>query len=199
MTHIQLSSLLVIRLNVAVAEQLKSLGLFDVMALPLELKQLYDLRTEPHKFLRVLYEMLEQQHRAATPINFEQFAEQFTDAEVYENCWEAFTREVSDFFREPMRLVIVEVFRMLELAEAERVDDLMATIQASLLPIESTALGEFSGGSPELSESIRDLSHCDNLTIWPPDADATNGQDTPDSNPVGLETTSTPTETLPKS
>lgn len=183
MTLITLSQLLAIRLNVAVAEHLKSLGLFDVMALPVELKPLYELRTDPTKFLRVVFEMLDQNFRSANALTFEQFSAQITDDETYGELWEAFAKEITDFFRGPMRPVIATLFEMLELAEAERVADLMATIQASLPPSEPNSLGDLSGGLPESPESMPDLSHCDSLTIWPPAVAAMNGDDSPASCP----------------
>lgn len=211
MTHLSLSSLLVIRLNVAIAERLKSLGLFDVMALPIELQQLYDLRTKPSQFLRVVFEMLDQNDRRGEALTIDQFSALVTDDDVYTQIWEAFTREVTDFFREPLRPAIAEVFQILELAEAERVADLRATIQASLFPPASNFPGDPSGEPPESSASIPDLSHFDSLTIWPLADAAMNGHDIPASapspptvtdpsdNPLSMPTISTPTETRPAS
>ena len=166
MTHVSLTTTLVLRLNVATAEKLKSLGLFDVMALPVELKQLYDLRTQPSRFLDVLFCLVDQS-ASDEPLTVEQFSAQVTDAEIYGRLWEAFTREVTDFFREPMRPAIATVFQMLEQAESERVAGLMATIQASLSQIESNSPGDWSGVPRESAVLIPDLSHCDSLTIWP--------------------------------
>lgn len=207
MTHVPLSTLLVIRLTVESAERLRLLGLFDVMALPIELKTLYELRSNPHRFLSVFYHLLEQR---GEPLSLAQLESLVTGDDVYEIMWEAFVREVTDFFHGPMRPVIEQVFRILELAEAERVASLTATIQANLNEIASTELGDSSGGSAESPELIPDLSHCDSLTIWPPAEDAMNGTDTRDSalysptvtDPnVSLhfsQTISTPTETLPE-
>lgn len=208
MTHVPLSTLLVIRLTVESAERLRLLGLFDVMALPIELKTLYELRSNPHQFLSVFYHLLEQR---GEPLSQPQLESLVTGHDVYETMWEAFVREVTDFFHGPMRPVIEQVFRMLELAEAERVASLTATILRNLHEIASSELGVSSGGSPESPELTPDLSHCDSSTIWPPVSDAMNGTDTLDSvlcsptvtDPsVSLhfsQTTSTPTETLPAS
>lgn len=208
MTHVPLSTLLVIRLTVETADRLRTLGLFDVMALPIELKTLYELRSNPHQFLSVFYHLLEQR---GEPLTLAQLEALVTGHDVYETMWEAFVREVTDFFHGPLRPVIAQVFRILELAEAERVASLTATIQANLSEIESTELGDSSGGSAESPELIHDLSHFDSSTTLPLDAAAMNGTDTLDSvlcsptvtDPnVSLhfsQTTSTPTETLPAS
>lgn len=210
MTHVALSSLLVIRLNVAIAERLKSLGLFDVMALPLELAPLYRLRTRPADFLRVVHVMLAQASDNSS-LSFEQFSALITDDEAFSQLWEAFTREVTDFFRAAMRPAIAEVFRMLEMAEAQRVSALTETIQLSQSQIEANSAGDSSGEPPELPELIPELSHCDSLTIWPPAADETNGLDTrgsvpspptvtaDETNPLSMPTISIPTETRPES
>ena len=181
MTHVSLFPTYLLRLTVAAAERIKALGLFDVMALPLVVAPLYEMRTRPHKFLSVVVEMLDGPR--GEPMTLAQLESQVTDAEAYGQLWEAFTDEVTNFFREPLRPAISLIFETLEKAEAHRVADLTATIQTSLSAIESNSPGGSSGGLPESPESMPDISHCDSLTIWPPADVVTSGTGTLDSVP----------------
>lgn len=170
MTPVQLPKTLTLHLSIGVANRLKTSGLFDVLALPLDLRQLHDLHADPSRFVRVVHEMLEDRSMSLT-----EFEHMLTLDQVMSLLWEAFTREVIGFFQEPMRTLIATEVALVERNALDHADSLMVTIPACQYQTESSVPGDSSGGSPEASESIPDHSPCESSTTWPQVADVMSG------------------------
>lgn len=169
MQFINLQKLTSLSLNIATAERLKSLGLFDVMALVVDeqgVALLGELRVDAARFAKVLWEMVDQ-----TNLTFDAFCS-FLTAEADE-LWEAFTREVVDFFPVPIRPTVSVIFAAVETR--------LATWHAMILKDAETAWsssGLQSGEPPELPESIPGHSLSGNSLTWLTDVVATNTTDT---------------------
>jgi len=129
-----------INITVGRALRLKELELLDILAIPGDLTQLTDVLADPLRFTRVLWECTDQSGMA-----FEAFAALFT-ANNLEQMGEAFTREVIDFFPEPIRNLF-----------ASELDNLT---QDQMIP------GSSFGDSLDSSVSTQDLSHYANSMIW---------------------------------
>lgn len=208
MTHVSIVKTFILHLTVKRAERLKTLGLFDVMALPIELQQLYELRRNASRFIHVVYYMLDN-----VPANLElaDFSDLITNEEAFSQLWEAFNEEVTNFFPAAIRQAIQAVFQMLEMAESERIADLTATIRHSQSQLAANSHGDSFGVPPESPEP--DPGYwtlpSDRSTTWPTESDAKNGIDMLDSalssptatdpsgNPLIAQTTSTHTEIPP--
>lgn len=160
MHFISLAKQLPITLTVGTAERLKALGLLDVMALIVDddgANQLAVLRMDPARFLKVIWEMIDQ-----SDLTFETFVSLVTAADV-EEIWEAFTGEVSGFFPVPIRPTIQRLFSGVE----KKLESWLNKIQAAVLSA-STSNGSESGEPPESPASIPDHSPTDSFTTWQP-------------------------------
>ena len=169
MQFISLQKLTSLSLSIGTAERLKSLGLFDVMALIVDdqgVALLGELRVNPSRLAKVLWEMTDQ-----ADLTFETFCS-FLTADADE-LWEAFTREVVDFFPVPIRPTVSVIFAAVE----TRLASWHAMILADAETVWSNS-GALSGGQPESPESIPDLSPGDNSLTWLTDVVATHTTDT---------------------
>jgi hypothetical protein len=139
-----------INITVGRALRLKELGLLDILAIPGDVKQLTDVLADPMLFTRVLWECTDQ-----NGMTFEAFAALFTASDL-EQMGEAFTREVIDFFPEPIRNLFANAIDQQEQDQATP--------------------GSSFGDSRDSSASIRDLSHYANSTIWVTAGSERNGR-----------------------